>query len=535
MTVYTAYAFGALGASATRTDPARLSDVVNVEDWGAVGNAVTNDAAAIQSAINYCMSTKPNGSKGGMVFFPPGQYNLGTTPLVVGSSDSTISLSLIGCGGNPAANTSLVCTVADYVVSQGVQTYDNLIRFQGIGITNNSTSASSGCIKITGTCVYIQGVSLAGMNPINAASANGACIMDCNGQGSDGHHAAGVVAPVLAQTGVGMYLGNNCFAIDCRFTGGLFIGYALSGTGCGLIGTSSEVLNIAVRVGWGPSGETACVGAVVQGFQTERCDVSLDIYNATACVFEANQWTGPNGVPSGQRVTLAWAAGTVTATTLAAAPHNLFAMYGTTTHRLQMDAITNATTWTNSQVFVNATVPGASTTTFTFPGPAINPGASPAAPEWTYPIHYGIRCRLMSGCVILTNQTNPNACIASMDMDYDGAAIHSNNIMQATNGALSGWILPRAANRAAWKFLDCGANSVTNNSEHQATASPYGFMNFADLPGGASSSNQPGPFEGQEYDIIDAPVIAVGSNVTVGGGANHYRVRYNGTNWTRMG
>jgi len=541
MPPYYTWANPALGASTVRTTAERLSDVVNVKDWGAKGDGSHIDAPNIQNAINFCMSTKdgtngPLGSKGGKVVFPPGQYNLGSTRLVVGSSDPSISVSLVGGGGNPLGNTVLNGNVADYIISQGGELHDNLVFLQGFAIVNNSNDPNSGCVKTTGTCVYIQGCSLSGWNPIRASEGNGVCIQDCNGNGNEGHRDAGNTAPILAQSAVGMYLGNNCLAIDCRFTGGLAIGYALSGTGCALIGTSSEVLNTAVRVGWGPSGEKQCIGAVVQGFQTERCDVNLDIYNATACVFEANQWTGPNGVPGSQNIVagtgMVWSSaggGTVEVTTVA--PHNLFAMYDTKTHKLQLDAVTNSTTWTNGKLFVDATVTASNK--FTYPGPSTNPGAMPAAPSWTYPIHYGIRFRKVHGCVILTNQNNPNACIASMDMQYDGEAVHTNNMIQATGGGTSGWILPTSANRASWKFLDCGVASVAWNSEQQAFPSPYGIMNFADLPG-QSGVNQPGPFEDQEYSIKDAQVVAVGSIVT-GGGAQHYRVRYDGTNWTRVG
>ena len=48
----------------SRPLPERLSDVVNVRDWGAVGDTNTNDAPAIQAAIDFCISRG-----GGKVFF----------------------------------------------------------------------------------------------------------------------------------------------------------------------------------------------------------------------------------------------------------------------------------------------------------------------------------------------------------------------------------------------------------------------------------------------------------------------------------
>ena len=68
-TAFANFGFAATGAPTARTMPDRLSDVINVKDWGAVGNTSTNDAPAIQVAINFCIA-----QGGGKVFFPAGQY-----------------------------------------------------------------------------------------------------------------------------------------------------------------------------------------------------------------------------------------------------------------------------------------------------------------------------------------------------------------------------------------------------------------------------------------------------------------------------
>ena len=44
--------------------PDRLSDVINVKDWGAIGNNTNNDGPAIQAAIDACIARG-----GGKVFF----------------------------------------------------------------------------------------------------------------------------------------------------------------------------------------------------------------------------------------------------------------------------------------------------------------------------------------------------------------------------------------------------------------------------------------------------------------------------------
>jgi hypothetical protein len=52
--------------------PDRFADIVNVKDFGAVGNGVADDTAAIQAAVNSI------GSNGATLFFPAGQYYLNT-------------------------------------------------------------------------------------------------------------------------------------------------------------------------------------------------------------------------------------------------------------------------------------------------------------------------------------------------------------------------------------------------------------------------------------------------------------------------
>jgi hypothetical protein len=63
-----------------------ISDVVNVKDWGLVGDGVTDDAPALQTLANN-VNGWFSGAGGwkGRVFFPPGTYKLNTT-VTVGNS-----------------------------------------------------------------------------------------------------------------------------------------------------------------------------------------------------------------------------------------------------------------------------------------------------------------------------------------------------------------------------------------------------------------------------------------------------------------
>jgi hypothetical protein len=65
-------------------------DVVNVREFGARGDNATNDAAAIQAAINAL------GASGGVVYLPKGAYFIGAIALTITSN----STQLVGAGGD---------------------------------------------------------------------------------------------------------------------------------------------------------------------------------------------------------------------------------------------------------------------------------------------------------------------------------------------------------------------------------------------------------------------------------------------------
>lgn len=59
----------ATGSTTARTLEARFAEVFNVKDFGALGDGSTDDAAAIQAALDACEA-----AGGGRVYFPPGTY-----------------------------------------------------------------------------------------------------------------------------------------------------------------------------------------------------------------------------------------------------------------------------------------------------------------------------------------------------------------------------------------------------------------------------------------------------------------------------
>jgi len=138
--------FLATGTTFARNLANRFADVVNVKDFGAVGDGVADDTAAIQAAIN---STSPFGE----VFFPEGTYKISSTITLPSSSGlSGITLRGIGWGSviKPTSAVSIaIKALGDVVFISNLQ-FDGIstssaaaLQFEG-GINNCNVSVT-GC------------------------------------------------------------------------------------------------------------------------------------------------------------------------------------------------------------------------------------------------------------------------------------------------------------------------------------------------------------------------------------------------------
>lgn len=132
-----------------RTVTAKLGDVVSVKDFGAVGDGVTNDTAAIQAAFNAVPQY-------GTLTFPVGRYK---TNGAITLTTQNVSIVWDGCTfliGDTGANGTLVSTATGkigYLFKQSH--YLQIIgsaRFVGTG-TPGTTSLLGVCFD---TCDYVQ-------------------------------------------------------------------------------------------------------------------------------------------------------------------------------------------------------------------------------------------------------------------------------------------------------------------------------------------------------------------------------------------
>ena len=127
------------GATA-RTVQAKLRDTVSVKDFGAVGDGVTDDTAAIQAAINAVCAASTTGY-GGVVYLPPGVYKTTST---IYTYSGTTSCGIRGAGQfatsfSPSGNFTVL-----NIAGQRADSGDFSIVFP----TTAASSINSACVGV---------------------------------------------------------------------------------------------------------------------------------------------------------------------------------------------------------------------------------------------------------------------------------------------------------------------------------------------------------------------------------------------------
>jgi hypothetical protein len=144
--------FTATGTTAQRNLVTRFSDLVNVKDFGAIGDGVADDTAAVQNAI----------ASGQSIFFPNGTYNIASKILVSnkpvsiqGENQTSTILNFIGA----SAGIEITITSPDIEDSSFIS---------NIKISKSNVSTTSPAISISGAgpiihCwTYIENVNIYG-------------------------------------------------------------------------------------------------------------------------------------------------------------------------------------------------------------------------------------------------------------------------------------------------------------------------------------------------------------------------------------
>jgi hypothetical protein len=118
---FTSFPFKASGSSvnAAITLPDRLAYIKNVRDFGAKGDGVTDDWAAIMAAFNWTTGAP---SYRGTIFFPPGTYYV-SQPVNVGGVDdpsSGVYADFMGVGGESV----ITGNFSDYILKRALASTD---------------------------------------------------------------------------------------------------------------------------------------------------------------------------------------------------------------------------------------------------------------------------------------------------------------------------------------------------------------------------------------------------------------------------
>jgi len=157
----------ATGSTTARTLANRFADVINVKDFGAIGDGVADDFAAIQTAIN--------SNSEGCIYFPKGIYRI-TNKLIISKSRMSLVSDFVYCAiitlDNPSVSTAIEfksSTSGDSIFANaivnmqitcpGFSSYKigvNLERTQDFTMTNCGISSFATCLKINGgfNCRY---------------------------------------------------------------------------------------------------------------------------------------------------------------------------------------------------------------------------------------------------------------------------------------------------------------------------------------------------------------------------------------------
>jgi Pectate lyase superfamily protein len=314
-TPFTGFAFPATGAPTLRTMPDRLAEIVNVKDFGATGDGVTDDTAAIQRALDAAFgpTMTPHGVANAhlsrSVYFPNGKYivNSGcvnrTVTNITQAGDGRLTYTLSPNTTGLANNDTVWIDGINYSVTGGVPNGTRRITLGNSVGANRSTQITTenpnipfggygGGGRVTKPCLmmtYPVGAGLFGSGMYSSqiiCNTSGGIVLGTNGMRfftfrelafrSSGTNSKGVQIDLDGQYGI--YQGVFAVAFyDCNFGG------------------AARGLEVAPTSG--SQGDT--IGVYNCVFTSNIQGLSVGLYNMNALninVFGGNFITNGNGI-----------------------------------------------------------------------------------------------------------------------------------------------------------------------------------------------------------------------------------------------
>ena len=555
-TPFTTYSFSATAPTPhfPRTTPDRLNDVFNVKDFGAVGDGKTDDTAAIRAAIVYAYSQNQvsSASGGGIVFFPPGVYYIGSPPLDVSNDAGPQAAGAIMLSGASRASSVLKGNYTTGWLLELINGFNG--RWAGVSgirnltIENDSTTLLSGAFRIqylianefyAENCKFVGYNAVIGAGDTELSTSFRNCIFsypgfrDANGNETSNFYPANGSGLPANSSGLG-YCGGACIAC---YAEGFDKGFILNGNaisvysnrayrcneGFHLIADAPFLVDTLLRF---PRQKSS----PIMGNVWDRCFSGFSSPGgATGMSVVANRRSGIDGPKDPAVISTITRSGT-TATATTALNHGLgsnpqWLLLRTTPSDWTPDhSGTQMVLCTPDPVLLNVF-------TYTLPGA---PGSSSANGTWNYPPQWGIIPKSTHHHFFAANSLPAQVANYSFaDLDsIDGATTGESeyiNTVMATEFPYQ-CLLPKVDGAAQWRYEQCINTGGT---------SLYSFMTYAAANSNVSWAGG-GKYEGREYNITDGQKSGGGTagfgDVVAGGGSGHYKVRRtNAGNWIRIG
>jgi Pectate lyase superfamily protein len=252
-TAFTNFAFPGTFSTASRNTPDRISDVLNVMEFGAKGDGVTNDTAAIRAAIAAMLNwTSVGGSnvKGCTLYFPPGTYLVSQ---IGGDATDAPCFNIAGtfpnCGRITGAGIGATVirgfNAYNMVFDSGNGDGGNTIaEISNMTVSNSSVAIGSGCIRMSGnqSLFLLMNLDLSGMTCMDLGLFAG------NAYNVTTTGSSGATYPNFGS--VGIYLGGGNVIGWNTSSGGQAIGLLAAGnTGSAVLGCRCEEAVTGMQIG----------------------------------------------------------------------------------------------------------------------------------------------------------------------------------------------------------------------------------------------------------------------------------------------
>jgi hypothetical protein len=256
----------------TRTIQGKLRETVSVTDFGAVGDATTDDTAAINTAIAYLNSTGTE-----TLFFPAGNYKITSALTSITTSNKTIT-------GDGMYSTFITATHNGDLFSVDVSSVD-VYFFEISNLTLQRTAGgtySSSCgVRIKASVASVTGLRHALFSNLRFANLYQGIVVEDTGKYTSG--------PFINNTRHGFFTFENlisAFATDAMYECVVFNG----GTGPHHTFSGGQIRgsNAAIRLG-SPGGNAGIGDIIFTGVHVVTAGVGIDVYGPSgATTYDQN-------------------------------------------------------------------------------------------------------------------------------------------------------------------------------------------------------------------------------------------------------